>query len=1585
MEVSAQLSVSNGTPSYNVTIPVPPGIAGMAPNISLLYSGSAVNGPVGLGWTLQGISMITRCAGNKRVDGYARRVDYTSNDKLCLDGQRLIQTTDSGVVVNSGVVNPGLTNPFQENDSMGGGGLVREYRTEKDIYARIRGYGASGGNAANGPAYFKVWTKSGQIFEYGVNTNAASNATITASGRQLAVAWPVSRISDTVGNYLDFQYEQRDIPWGSGLAANMPSSGHEWNLVEIRYTGTAAQSPMNRLVFGYEDRVETPNAAQDRTEAYHQGSKVVSLRRLTSIRTYVSWPTDKPVTTAIPVKTFKLTYENGPITQRSRLKTITECAGVDSTKCFPATTFNYAQGGAIKFSANSNFKSGLLSTLPMTSVGGEFGALTGTFFGSGRADILRWGNDAALNALYRNVGNGSFAGVAVANAGGPFNLVGQRMFSTDGCYTATAIDFNGDGLTDILRVMKPVTLSGTSCGTVRNLLFKSNGDGSFTTIDLTAAGIDFSQSTADVTVNRPCAPNVTCDFEDPTYTRKEGRNYHLMDVNGDGLIDIVTTMLPGYNRKFEWDIPTDDALCAAVVCTRVYVGTQAGGFMEAATNLRNHAVYAQPITDVSKQFWARPYVADINGDGLSDLLVDSGRWVSRGDGNFDMDPSAARFEACQYPLDFNGDGRSDCLEARAGARDQALVVGDGTLFPKAALTTNLTSEGFALIDTNKMGITIADFDGDGRSDILRWNDDPTQNAILVSNGDSTFRFATLSLNTTSDQLQKSDGTATFVTGDFTGNGVTEILRLRANPSAASDATRNALYVKEDPTPPDQLVSVTSPTGLTTTLTWVSLPNANNSGFGPRYTSDRGTANAASYPLADVTIPIFVVSTSTADTGTSSRLSSEYSYSGLKLAYDGRGWLGFRETRQQHVAPSGEYLTVMTKFLQRESFAGMAATTETRAGALDAPGAKLLSRTTNIYCDTTAPVGSEASATADAPCASTSRLARPFLYQSKEEGWDLNGAALPVVTTVNDFNNDGDPTKIVVTTVGTAAGGIAQTFTKTTNNLYQPNAISGDAWILGRLAQTTVQNTVPNDLSRITTSANSPPPTGGSQGRPPVLSLACTGGAPSVAPTPASLSCTLSNLGDTAAASVTYSSIPGASVTGPAGPCTAKATCGTVTVTSGVAAGDYIGTLLATPDTGTAGSVAVSLRVNTQPGLSLACTGGSSTTPTPAVLSCTVTNYGQTTANSISYSTISGATVAGPTGACASGAVCGTVTVTSGTAPGVYSGTLTATPNSGSAASIAVSLQVRTAPVIALSCGTGTPTTAPTPANLSCTVTNNGQSTANVLSYTAPAGVTVSGAAGPCAAGTSCGTVVVTSGTAVGRYEGWLTVTPDIGTGANAPVNLIVFAPPAMTLACPTYVSSTTPNPAVMNCTLSNDGGTAVNSISYNGFPGVTVTGPTGACGGYLICGTVTITSGTAQGTYAGNVYATSAPAGTYNVANVTLTVQAPATTTIAQPASFSFGSLNSGGNIQKEVSIRNTGSAAATGLNPAITEGNFDIIRSTCGSTLGAGETCSITVHYEANCNSDDYTDSGRLTTSGSNFPAASTALSVSVRRGICE
>lgn len=292
----------SGTPAFALPIGVPPGIAGMEPRLSIVHTGSGVSGPLGIGWTLQGLGNITRCPLTFAIDAKRASVGFAPTDKLCIDGQRLIPVNASGVPLMTLDDARGVTSGYVE------------FRTEKDTYSRIRAYGIANSSDVNGPLYFKVWTKAGQIHEYG-NT---ADSRIEAQGKNVVVAWAVNRISDTVGNFIDFTYEERSVAAGSGPTAG-PTSGKEWNIQRIFYTGRTAQTAANRVDFVYTDR------SFGLAEAFQQGSKNLSLRQLTEIRTFTNQQlTDPlpalgaiPATNSIPIKIVKLTYETAAARRRA--------------------------------------------------------------------------------------------------------------------------------------------------------------------------------------------------------------------------------------------------------------------------------------------------------------------------------------------------------------------------------------------------------------------------------------------------------------------------------------------------------------------------------------------------------------------------------------------------------------------------------------------------------------------------------------------------------------------------------------------------------------------------------------------------------------------------------------------------------------------------------------------------------------------------------------------------------------------------------------------------------------------------------------------------------------------------------------------------------------------------------------------------------------------------------------------------------------------------------------------------------------------------------------------------------------------
>jgi hypothetical protein len=480
--VVAQVSVSiAGSPNYSHPIAVPPGTGGMQPNLALFYAGGGVSGPVGHGWSVQGLSRITRCPATRYVDGRERGVMFDVDDKLCLDGQRLIQTDANGAVLP---VFP------QANDARGIATGSREYRTEKDSYARIRAYGVANGSDVNGPSYFKVWTKAGLVYEYGASPSADANtkAAVAAQGKNVIMVWAVARVTDVVSNYINFKYEVRDVAWGSGAAAGSPAIGREWNVSEIQYAGNTAgnQVPPNKVLFKYSDR-----PANDKAEAYQQGSKNVGVRRLDAIETYVNAANNTSLgvtASAILVKRLALTYDIfGSQTNRSRLYSIRDCADAAEANCQPATLLRYSVGNSDALIAKPEFNLG--NDILRNNNG--HGIISADFNGDGRADLIRWANTPSENRLYLSNGDGSFTLAPNGTSAGQFNLTGVQLFQQasagagiDGCFSSTVVDINGDGLPDILRWAVPLGgfgVYGQACPAgQQTMVLLSKGDGSFT-------------------------------------------------------------------------------------------------------------------------------------------------------------------------------------------------------------------------------------------------------------------------------------------------------------------------------------------------------------------------------------------------------------------------------------------------------------------------------------------------------------------------------------------------------------------------------------------------------------------------------------------------------------------------------------------------------------------------------------------------------------------------------------------------------------------------------------------------------------------------------------------------------------------------------------------------------------------------------------------------------------------------------------------------------------------------------------------------------------------------------------------------
>ncbi|HEX4456675.1 MAG TPA: SpvB/TcaC N-terminal domain-containing protein, partial [Polyangia bacterium] len=108
-----------GAATYTVRVEVPPGTNGVEPHLTLAYGSQHGNGYLGLGWTLQGISAISRCSATGENEVH-NAVHYDAGDRFCLDGIRLVAVSGSY------------------------GADATLYRTEKDATISIVSHGSCG-------------------------------------------------------------------------------------------------------------------------------------------------------------------------------------------------------------------------------------------------------------------------------------------------------------------------------------------------------------------------------------------------------------------------------------------------------------------------------------------------------------------------------------------------------------------------------------------------------------------------------------------------------------------------------------------------------------------------------------------------------------------------------------------------------------------------------------------------------------------------------------------------------------------------------------------------------------------------------------------------------------------------------------------------------------------------------------------------------------------------------------------------------------------------------------------------------------------------------------------------------------------------------------------------------------------------------------------------------------------------------------------------------------------------------------------------------------------------------------------------
>ncbi|REC49537.1 polymorphic toxin type 23 domain-containing protein [Chryseobacterium pennipullorum] len=583
-QTSGDLSVSpSGGMSYTIPIANLPGIKNIAPSISLFYSSQSGNGVAGWGWSIAGISSITRVASSKFHDGLVDGINYNDTDRFAFDGQRLL--LKSGTYGADGA----------------------EYQTEQYSNIKI----VSHGNIANGPLYFMVYYPDGKTAKYGGESGFLGSNTYE---------WKVNYLEDAQQNRIKFVYDSfnsyiyiKTIEYGNNASVNPDSSP---NKIQFYYKDAARTDQAyiygSRSIYSHRklDRIDVTGNGQI-FRKYQLTYEVTSLNyeKLISVQQYNgSNEGVKPVTFEYDQSENGITNNSKTITavspayDRSNWQYISGYFDGDSSIDFMTypnsrdQLYRFNSGQLINSSSNvagtmtnlEKFKNIFSTKLVLpndqfynldaisTVVSNTTSPVTNT-------EIIKINNyiPNAANALDLSFTNSYQFPTAINDRCIVIN--GSNTYYSNIPKEYFSGDFDGDGVSDIVAVARPYTVERTYyCGPAKV-----------------------------APENRPppdcCSEDVTINISEVFLLKLNPHNTAVQSPVTMGANSVITAE----SRIFVADLEGDGVADLYVVNPgRIYAfGTKNGVFIQKASFSHNL---------IKKDFPC--YLSDFNGDGKTDLV-----------------------------------------------------------------------------------------------------------------------------------------------------------------------------------------------------------------------------------------------------------------------------------------------------------------------------------------------------------------------------------------------------------------------------------------------------------------------------------------------------------------------------------------------------------------------------------------------------------------------------------------------------------------------------------------------------------------------------------------------------------------------------------------------------------------------------------------------------------------------------------------------------------------------------------------------------------------------------------------------------
>ncbi len=924
----------SGQATYSIPIYAVPGTSGVTPELTLSYSSQSGDGPVGKGWSIGGLSSITRCRATREAgdfigaatpDGNPAPINFSATDRFCIDGQRLI--------------------PSSATCPAASGMTAVALATEVDSFQRICAY--SSGSPASGPKFFIVDRKDGSTSWYGDrdNNNSANRAdgyfeTNSPLNPTAALTWAQTRFQDSTGNYIDYLYLEN--PAGAGTGEQL--------LSEVRFTGKtllpgqagSGSAPFAKVVFNYAAR-----PAGKWTKGFVSGGTLTQSRSLASITSCGTMG----CAGAEQTRHYVLTYAAS--TSGSNLDTLIglqECRDSTAAVCAAPTSFLWSQG---KYEFATQEAPANLSLDISTFAGFKNGDLDG----DGRSDLvyLRMGSsNCATNFIVTALSVLDGANRPAFGGGG--NLCLPAAITTRGEGSWHLLDYNGDGRDDLfvsgptgqgwrvypsngfgfdssqnliagLSSIIPsmaakkdqVQLADLNGDGLTDVIYPSNGAMRLRTMERQGGTfgwgaertIAIDESTMGWTHPFCTEPGYYCSYTIAGTPTKETGFNQLSDFNGDSASDLL--------------IDISEVLSSPIACTALRGGTEeeeellpysrpgaeirvtplASDVMaEAARSARSKS---EPIGCVIS-YTPRLHAFTIQAADTSTVLLKSyGSIGSIIDG---VDPGALKV------ADANGDGLTDLFYRHLGANPWRYSLNTGAGF-QAPVDLG--------INTFKKQTNFQDINGDGRADALVLTDYSSYKAYAVRYALSTGGYA-------ASASPMPGGGARLCTGscnadqfmpmfsDFDADGNLDFMSMKME-------NNPALYVSRAITrfePRDTLVKVVNGLGSETDITYAPLTNKD------LYRRDTGSRNGLNWgrgsPVLDLLAPSYAVSrvsSSSPQLGAGgAKATLHYRYAGARVQTGGRGFLGFREMVTIDPNQSGGHVVTTTTYAQNFPFVGV---------------------------------------------------------------------------------------------------------------------------------------------------------------------------------------------------------------------------------------------------------------------------------------------------------------------------------------------------------------------------------------------------------------------------------------------------------------------------------------------------------------------------------------------------------------------------------------------------------------------------------------------------------------------------------------